>query len=253
MTEQNGIPMTVVNRKKPTNIEFIKNKAKWKPTWKRRYMQYLASLKAILTYPFFKQNDSGVKLFFENNYNKTPDPLLFDGNTNQYLDQITNVLDIKSLNDKDVIDLGCGSGSFLFWLEKKGVNPRSYLGLDFAHENKVLSSNKKIINQNIFEFEMPRNHYVVLINVACYLGNKQLDDLLKNVKERNCKLIIIDPHPNFFWDKHFNGIKPHYRMIDDFLSLVQKKGYRVEKVSMDYFGKLGRKFVGPVSFCIFAN
>jgi len=231
----------------------IKNKAKWKPTFKKRLVQYFASFKALLTYPFFKKKDNGIKLFFEKNYHEKPDPLIFDGNTGKYLDQIKNVLDIAQLNGENIIDLGCGSGSFLFWLKQNEVNPKSYLGLDFACHDHIISEGERIANQDIVDFDMLENHYVILVNVACYLDDEQLDTILSKVKEKQGKLIVIEPYPDFFWDKHFNGIKPFYRKTKKFLSLLHNKEFKVDKVSTDYFSKIGKKLFNPVSFCILAS
>jgi hypothetical protein len=231
----------------------IKNKANWKPTFKKRFLQYIASLKALITYPFFRSIDGGVKIFFEKNYKIKRDSLIFDGNTYRYLEQITNVIDLSKLNDVDIIDLGCGTGSFLIWLENNNIDVKSYLGLDFACDSRTISDNKKIINQDMFDFEIPQRHCVVMINVACYFDDKQLDDILIKIKEKNCRLIIIEPYPHFFWDKHFDGIKPYYRKTDNFLALLQMKGYKIERVSIDYFFMFFKKHISPVSFCIFAK
>jgi hypothetical protein len=161
-----------------------KYKAKWKPTFRRRFVQYLASLKALITYPFFKRIDDGIKLFFEENYKVKQDLLIFDGHTDKYLEQISNVIDLTKLNDVDIIDLGSGTGSFISWLEKNDINPKSYLGLDFACDGKVFSYNKQLINQNMFDFEIPQNHYAILINVMCYLDDNQLDDILIKTKKK---------------------------------------------------------------------
>jgi hypothetical protein len=227
-----------------------KYKANWKPTFRRRFAQYLASLKALITYPFFKRIDDGIKLFFEENYKVKQDPLIFDGHTDKYLEQISNVIDLSKLNDVDIIDLGCGIGSFIFWLEKNDINPRNYLGLDFAYDSKIFSDNKQIINQNFFDFEIPHNYYAILINVLCYLDDNQLDDIIAKTRKKNCKLIIIEPYPHFFWDKHFSGIKLCYRRTEILTDLLHNKGYKIQKVSIDYFNKLSKR---PISYCIFAN
>jgi hypothetical protein len=228
----------------------IKCKAKWKPVFRKRFLQYLASLKALITYPFFKRIDDGIKLFFEENYKIKQDPLIFDGHTNRYLDQISNVMDLTKLNDVDIIDLGCGIGSFISWLEKNGINPRSYLGIDFACDGKVFSDNMQIINQNIFDYEISQNNYAILINVVGYLDDNQLNDILIKTRKKNCKLIIIEPYPHFFWDKHFNGIKLCYRRTERLTDLLYNKGYEIRKVSIDYFNNLSKR---PISYCIFAN
>ena len=94
------------------------NKALWLGSTKRVVKQLAISTCSFLTLPFMKQEDNAIFRYFRKVYFDKPDPLIFDGNELAYYNIINLVIDKKQLYKKNIVDIGCGSGSFYYCLKK---------------------------------------------------------------------------------------------------------------------------------------
>lgn len=238
------------------NVKLIKSKANWLPPHMKFIAQIFISIRALLTLPFFKEIPNGIQKFFINNYNGKKDVFIFDGSSeNSYYNQIIKTIPINKFKNQIVIDLGCGNGSFYFWLKNNDISINQYYGVDFAYENSKLSDNAVIINMSIsryFESPIPENAVYILSNSLCYTSEIIFQFVLSKLK-LNDKIIIIEPYPNLFWDSHFNGIKPHYRKNEQVFKLLKNNGFAIKSCSVDYVFNIRDIYSNPISFCLYAS
>ena len=205
--------------------------------------------------PFVKIDDAGIQAFFHKNHNIDPDEHVFDGSTVNYFSKVKRLIDISSLADKSIIDLGCGKGSFYFWLLSNNIFPISYLGVDFAVDTKILGENAVIVKENINNqgvYQVEGNNLFFTCNVLCYLRNKELESVL-NMPKVGDSVIIIEPSPGVFWDAHFNGIRPKYRKLKTMIQLLIDANYSIETVYQDYLFKICNNYYQPLSYAIHAT
>jgi hypothetical protein len=157
-----------------------KQLASWLGNKKRILTQLLISGFSYLTFPFARNRKNATIDFFSKRYNSDPDPLIFDGNDDKYFNQIEMVYRVENLKDKEIVDLGCGTGSLFFWLKSKKIKPIIYTGIDFAINKQKLEPNAYIIKNNISTFVF-RNQYtapvIVAVNTFCYLDTKTINKL----------------------------------------------------------------------------
>lgn len=237
-------------------LEIHKSKAQWLPPHNKYIRQILISLRALFTLPFFREIPNGTQLFFKNNYNIQKDEFIFDGSSeNSYYNQITKNIPIEEFNNQRVIDLGCGNGSFYFWLKNQNISINQYIGIDFAYKNVELSEEASIQNISIYDFFrriISGNAIYVLSNSLCYVS-KNIFQFIQFKLKSNDKIVIIEPYPNIFWDSHFNGIKPYYRKCDQILYELIKNGFKINACSKDYHIKIYNIYMSPISYCIIAT
>jgi SAM-dependent methyltransferase len=236
-------------------IKIIKSKAQWLPPHIKYIAQLFISIRALFTFPFFKETPNGTQKFFINIYKGGKDEFIFDGsNEKSYYNQIIKNVPLEYFKHQTIIDLGCGNGSFYFWLENQDISIKQYYGIDFAFESKVLSNKASIKNisiNNYFETVLVDNAVYLLSNSLCYISDKDFQYILSQLKSGD-KIFIIDPFPNLFWDSHFNGIKPIYRTNKEVSKLLENNGFIVSSCSIDYVTNLKYFYLNPISYCLFA-
>ena len=201
------------------------------------------------TFFFSKSKKGAIREFFYRNYNVKKDEFIWDGSSENYYNQLLSNLNFEMLENKDVLDIGCGTANLYYWLKSHNINYKSYTGIDFAVKENVISENAKVLNANIMEFDFKKYNFFVLINVLCYLEKKEIIDVLRKVPN-DSYLILIEPYPNIFWDKHFNNIQPHYRNNKKMLNLLNNKNFVCISESIDYTYKIGKVYFSPISYCM---
>jgi len=236
-------------------VKINKSKANWLPPRIKFIKQIFISIRALFTLPFFKEIPNGVQQFFKDNYKGKKDEFIFDGSSeNSYYDQITKNITTEKLKNQIIVDLGCGNGSFYFWLKNNDIAIKQYCGIDFAYENSILSDKALIKNISISDyFENPIFENVVcfLSNSLCYISETVFQSVLSKLKT-NDKIIIIEPYPHLFWDSHFNGIKPHYRKPKQVFKLLADNNLVIKFCSVDSVLKIKNFYISPISYCICA-
>lgn len=237
-------------------MNIIKSKAQWLPPRSKFITQIFISIRALLTLPFFKETPNGIKKFFSTNYNEKKDEFVFDGSSeNSYYNQITNNCPIEEFKDQTIIDLGCGNGSFYFWLKNNNISIKQYCGIDFAFENTVLTDSATIKNISINDYLEDIAHenvIYIMSNSLCYIPDVIFQTILSTMKI-NDKIIIIEPYPNLFWDSHFDGIKPYYRKPKGVITLLENSGLQIYSCSVDYIFEIKNIYLSPISYSIFAT
>lgn len=233
-----------------------KLKSTWTPNMYLFFRQLKVSLISYLTLPFFKRKENGVQLFFERNYSKEKDDLIFDGNTTSYYDKLYSKEIKELLSGANIIDLGCGNASFYNWLKNNHITICSYMGLDFAVENKSIDAVCEIVNDNLLNFTnylSYENNVIVLCNVLCYLTDDVINAILNKCPVGSV-IIIIEPSPGIFWDAHFDGIKPKYRSVNTIERLLQKYRFHLLNTIQDYLVSINKQlYFFPLSYCICAK
>lgn len=234
-------------------LHLIKRHAEWLGSPKRVLKQILSSIWSYVSLPFVKYSKNAVFDFFYSFYRGKPDPLVFDGKDRRYFDRIEDLFDVNTLKDQSVLDLGCGDGSFYFWLKHKQIQVKKYIGIDFAHEETTLDEYAYICNKDITTIETKEYivSLIISVNIFCYLDNSSIDLLLRS-KTGISKLIIIDPFPGIFWDAQFDGIKLFYRSPRKLIKILNSYGWVVQGISIDYGIKIKDFFLFPLSYCVSA-
>jgi|GEM_PF-3814368 len=238
------------------NIKTIKSKAEWLPPHLKYFKQILISIRAILTLPFFKEDPNGIQKLFSNNYWGEKDEFIFDGSSeNSYYNQITKNISLENFKNQAIIDLGCGNGSFYFWLIAN-IPITKYIGIDFAYKDRILSDEAEIRNVSFSEylknpFAENVNSVYILSNTLCYISDETFQSILSK-STPNDTIVIIEPYPNLFWDKHFNGIKPFYRTEKQVIKSLEDSGFVVKTCSIDYAINIKNTHLNPISYCLYA-
>ena len=137
----------------------------------------------------------------------------------------------KSLKyDLKILDLGCGD----FYIHSDLVNLSSdYIAIDIVPElieyNKKKYSNLKVsfLNLDITKNNLPDANIVLIREVLQHLSNKNINNVLENIKKNNYKHIILTEvlplDDNFIANKDFiDG--PHTRMsfLDSGIDITKK-------------------------------
>ena len=238
------------------HLNITKSRAEWLPPFIKFITQIIISIWALLTLPFYIEIPDGIKQFFSTIYNGNKDEFIFDGsNENSYYNQITKNIPLEYFKNQSIVDLGCGNGSFYFWLKKQNIYVKEYYGIDFAFENVVLSKDALIRNISIseyFEATIPSGSIYFLSNSLCYISDEIFQSILLKLTTED-KIILIDPYPNLFWDSHFNGIKPTYRTINDVYKLFEEYNFIISKCSIDYVINIKNIHLSPISYCLYAK
>lgn len=234
----------------------ISNKrvANWLGNPKRIILQLIVSATSYLTLPTAKFRDDAVYEYFVQLYRGKPETLIFDGKDGRYLEQINLVYNVNNFNLKNVLDLGCGDGSFFNWLLAQDIYLKSYTGVDFAHPNKKLNKNANIMQKDIVSLDLEEfgPSTIVAINILVYLNNNIAKRIL-NARKHNTELIIIDPIPGFFWDAYWGGVRLFYRYPTKIIKILKSEGWQIKGLSVDYFAKWRSNFFFPLSYCLIAE
>ncbi len=131
-----------------------------------------------------------------------------------YFDQIVaakfKILNLfkKDVEGKSILDVGSGSGAFLYAVAKSGMACKELYGLDVKAPKLPDDSAAKRVNcfeKNVVKFELPQKFDVIISdNVYEHIApsdNKAFMQSLSNGLEKGGKLILIVPHKYFGpWD-----------------------------------------------------
>lgn len=231
-----------------------KEQAKWIPKAKLFMKQIMVSIFSYLTLPLFKEKKNGIQEFFKKNYYVEPDGLVFDGTSSGYFSRVKYLSDTSILSQRTVLDLGCGQGTFYFWMCKNNIPVKQYIGIDFSIKTYKLNNNCKFICDDIInlrKYLLAEIHTVVMCNLLCYIDDNTFIKILSDMNSKD-SVIIIDPAPNIFWDAHFDGVKPIYRTLENVCVLLKKQGFIIENIMSDYLFKIGTYYISELSYGVCA-
>lgn len=217
--------------------------------------QICESLLALMRVAPKNYSQEAIRNFFQNHREKEPDPFVFDGSTDGYCQQIIPILPDSMANQ--YMDLGCGSAKLYDFLNSRLIPFRKYVGVDFAptSSQSIYRLDFEIINttiqdESIVELALPGTH-LVFINSICYQDRLDKILLLQHAaRSRENSLIIVEPFPGIFWDKHFSGIRPKYRSMPELIGELENMGWRLQKQAIFYLFKLGPLWIWPLTYAV---
>lgn len=148
---------------------------------------------------------------FYKEYYKLPFPNL---NKKQFFDfEVKAKTDLiqtfkKELYNKSILDVGCGSGCFLYAVAQNNITNGFLMGIDAKKpqiEPNEISSKITFKEKNCVQFELNKQFNIVISdNVYEHISTFDTQSYLKSMSNalyQNGKLILIIPHKNFGpWD-----------------------------------------------------
>lgn len=207
----------------------------------------------MMRMPPDNHSQEAIRAFFREHRANQPDPLVFDGALDGYCQQIIPILPASAANQ--YLDLGCGDAGLYEFLRRRSIPFRNYIGVDFAVGSAVACgrSDFQIIDARIQDkalekLVLPGTH-LVFINSICYQENLDEIPVLSHAA-RHCgnSLIVLEPFPGLFWDKHFSGVQPRYRAPFDLIVQLESMGWRPQKEAVFYLFKMGSTWVWPLTY-----
>jgi SAM-dependent methyltransferase len=153
------------------------------------------------------------------------------------------------VDDKKILDLGCGTGIFFNELQK--TNFLHYTGVDLA-ESAILEAKKKIegtekekkcslFSGNIVEFDFPDCDVVVSLGVLDWLDKNEITELFKKTYPRKFLFSISEKRASitrlihsiyvylaYGWKSE--GYVPLYYTTDEILEIAEATGYKNIKI-----------------------
>jgi 2-polyprenyl-3-methyl-5-hydroxy-6-metoxy-1,4-benzoquinol methylase len=120
---------------------------------------------------------------------------------------------------KHVLDIGCGTGKYLKILQADGFKADGIDSSETAVEmtKKTLGDNSMVLCVNMFEFEIPKNKYDLVISISTiHHGTKeQVQNLINRIHEaivENGRIFISVP--DFESSKKWNTFKDHKEIAE---------------------------------------
>ena len=158
-------------------------------------------------------------------------------------------------NGKDVLDIGCGDGSFIEILIENEILNKNYFGLDVSLKNAELF-NKKFKNRyDIFnefftkkKLNLGKKFDIIFCIGAIHHMYIEINDVFENLYNhlnKSGKIIIVEPNGSFlinirnYWykkDKYFDSYSERALSIDEIDKVAKKK---FEKILYEYHGFIG--------------
>jgi len=177
-----------------------------------------------------KFRDRTLKHFDELFLGNTPKgelPVLWPSRASQLL-RFRTLAEIDDLNDKTILDVGCGFGEFYYWLVERGVQLKDYVGIDLhpdvirqareAHPELKLSCTDILEN----DFQPDELDYVI----ASGLFNVELDDWDERtglILDEMFRISKMGVSVNFLKpEAHYKNPKSHYVKIADAANLAER-------------------------------
>ncbi len=243
--------MKELKNKKDNTFEINKSLAKWPQTNPHFWKQMRTGVLSHIFGPNTKEQKLEIQTFFQSHY-KQVDQLVCDGNTNGFLSQL-NELGLFNVKTSHILDLGCGNGSLYRYIKDIGVDIPQYTGLDFAVSGKRLDSRAIICNIDLRNSQavnlLANENTIFAINTFCYLESLSNIPVLKSSgRKTNNYLLVVDPWPGLFWERHFNGIWPTYRSPEKLIKEMSEIGWKPNQQVNYYLVRLFGKFFFPLSY-----
>ena len=225
----------------------MKRKAKWLGTPIHVISQLLISITSYIFKPFTRREKNAVREYWSSIYSGDyRDNYIYDGKTKHYYDDITKIIPLISCaNQRTIIDLCCGNGSFYYWCQENQIPIKNYYGIDFSITNTVLSENACLKNGNILDYVAEKDDIIIVSNGCCYLDDMDFCLLTSNISKCS-DIIVIEPIPSVFWDAQFAHIHLYYRSSQKIINHFNSLGFHCKYVSTDYMIKIVNMFIFPL-------
>lgn len=244
--------MSHKNRKNAFTIS--NQKAEWPKNHPNFWLQMRVGILSHLLPLFNFKRNGNIQFFFKNHYGNKADPLIFDGNSSEYLSQLYPF--IKNIDSiENIIDLGCGEGALYHFLKKMKIGFSKYIGIDFAIPKTLLGSDATIqeadfTNKETVHF-LTSKSILIAVNTFCYINKITEIPIIRSSNEKNAdQLLVLEPWPGWFWDRHFDGIWPNYRSPQELSRNLSEIGWEpINQINFYYFCLFG-VYVMPLSYAM---
>lgn len=145
------------------------------------------------------------------------------------------VKNLPAMNNKSVLDLGCGTG-----LLKSKIDTKAYLGWDINPDFIKLANSKYGSDKAIFEVHdivsdrLPKKtfDFVIIMNVLHHLPDKDVEKLFNKIKRwsNSKKFIIVESRPKGTVGKLLEKLDAgdNFRDFDKLLKIVERV-FRISK------------------------
>lgn len=146
-----------------------------------------------------------------------------------------NILSHKSITDSTLLDVGCGTGSFLSWL-KRDPNFSDYtlIGVDASQQACDYATAKKMrallydFSHPLFEIIQEEISLITMLDVLEHIPNSV--DVLKNIRgtaSQGAMLIVLVPAFEFLWSPWDDELGHCRRYTKtSLLNEIQQAGWR---------------------------
>lgn len=206
-------------------------------------------------FPLFNLKKNGnIQTFFKNHYSCQADPLIFDGNSDGYLLQLFPL--IKEIDFiENIIDLGCGEAALYYFCKKRKIKFSKYIGIDFAIPDKIIDHDASIhhadFTDNTTVRHLTSQSILFAINTFCYINKIAEIQALDTTKDNSvAQLLVLEPWPGIFWDRHFDGIWPNYRTPQELRESLFEIGWEPISQINFYYSCLFGVYVMPLSYAM---
>lgn len=139
-------------------------------------------------------------------YGLTARGVHWDSSFTQYLRFEVILQFIENLNDSSIVDVGCGFGEFLCFLEYKKIKAKEYLGIDCEEQMiKISKSRFKTNNflvKDVLKDTLIKKDYYICSGALNLLEFKEFKVFIKNCFKNSQKAFIF----NFLIKKSFTNI-----------------------------------------------
>ena len=156
---------------------------------------------------------------------------------------------------KDILDIGCGDGSFIEILIDNKILDKNYFGLDVSFKNTQLFNKKFKSRYAIFKEDFTKKNLnlgkkfdIIFCIGAIHHMYLEIDNVFENLfnhLNKNGKIIIVEPNGSFlngirnYWykkDKYFDSDSERALPIKEIDKVANR---RFEKIFYEYHGFIG--------------
>lgn len=133
-----------------------------------------------------------------------------------------------------LLDVGCGRGGLLRWLETRGYQSYDYLGVD-RDSIAIKRCAEKFPGRDFstgaageLAAVAPKGADIFfIINVLPYLGDPLagLRVCRSLARRADSLLVVVDPTVSPYWNHEFSGVRPQYRTTAKLLRLTTEAGW----------------------------
>jgi len=107
----------------------------------------------------------------------------------------------KQLNNKSILDLGCGNGALLEF-----ITPKNYIGIDFSNNMLKLHPHHNVFNYDFNTIEcwnfIKKQNFDILVSFSALQWANDLDFIFKNIKNLNKPYLLAIFTANTFKTIH---------------------------------------------------